>query len=89
MSTNHEPIVQDGEPNLGRHATLWHVEFGALERVTNEPVPVGSVRFRADEIPTPRILVEYTADELEERWEETLFESPLHAHEVQEEENDE
>jgi len=72
----------DAPSELGSNATFWHVEFGAITRVTNEPVRVGSYRFRADEVQTPRISLDYTEEEFAERWEETIFDDPLHAEEV-------
>lgn len=82
--TSHKPIVdEEGELNLGRHATLWHVDFGALDRDVYGMVPTDAVRFVANDVGTrPKVLIEYRIDELKEAWEDTLFESPIHAEEV-------
>jgi len=71
--------------SLGRHATLYHVYLGMLER---GPGPRGydGARFTAREISTSgpeRIVVEYPNDDaLAEAWESVLFESAAHANEV-------
>lgn len=83
MSADRDPIVTDGEANLGRHATLFHAALGPLDRATGRPEPVGGALFRASDTPTTGAMyVEYTAERLEEAWEETLFEGPLHADEM-------
>jgi len=70
---------------LGRHATLYHVTLGALDRVTG-PQKTDGARFYAPDRPVDdysRIIVEFPTDEaLAEAWEGVLFESPAHAQRV-------
>jgi len=71
--------------SLGRHATLYHAGFGALDRVAGAQRLDGA-EFYAPEIvgdDHSRVILEYPSDDaLAEAWEAVLFESPAHADEV-------
>jgi hypothetical protein len=87
MTAEHrEPIVKNGEIKLGRHATLYHVAYGPLDR-SNGPERVDHAKFRVSESPD-RLTIEYSAEQLAAAWEDELFESPLHAAEVLEDSTD-
>jgi len=80
MSTTHAADPPTGA-DLGRNATLFHRNYGALDRVSG-PQKQDGARFYASELGTAhgRVLVEYPTDaDLADAWEHTLFESPGHA----------
>lgn len=77
--------------SLGRHATLYHVGMGALDRVSG-PQTTDGARFYAPDKPVDdysRIIVEFPDDDaLAAAWEEVLFADPSHAQRVLEGEDD-
>jgi hypothetical protein len=82
MSTR-EPILQDGEADIGPHANLWHRDHGMLQHRPGWPHPPDGAVFDAPQIDGPgTVRVAYTVAELAEAWEDVLFDSPYHAKEV-------
>lgn len=78
-------LVEDGELNLGRNATVYHIDFGPLDRYSGVE-PKDGVRFRADQVAAEcdarNVILEYSTSGFQDAWETRIFESPLHADEV-------
>ena len=82
-ATRDAPVSDDGAPDLGPRATLYHADLGAVTRVRNNDTQ--RVRFRVENVNPPyarRVTIEYEVPHLAEAWEDVLFESPGHAEDV-------
>jgi len=76
------PIMENGNFDLGRRATLWHAEFGSMDRIGGG---TQTARFELTDTPDEgedRIIAEYSVETFREEWEESIFESPVHVDDV-------